>query len=112
MSQYVYLYRIPPMPPVSPEVARQRMERWQVWMKELEDGGHLASLGHPLEVAGGVVKGPSGAFTDGPYAETKDVVVGFTVIKAKDLDEAVRLARGCPMLEGAGMVEVRPVARF
>jgi len=39
----------------------------------------------------------------------KDLVAGFTLIEARDLDEAVRLSVGCPILEGGGSVEVRPI---
>jgi len=37
-------------------------------------------------------------------------VLGFLVIEARDLAQAVELSRGCPMLAGNGSVEVRPVA--
>lgn len=37
---------------------------------------------------------------------------GFSVIDAKDLDEAVRIAESCPLLELGGVVEVRPVRRL
>ena len=47
--------------------------------------------------------------TDGPYAEAKDIVLGFIVISARDLDHAVDISRGCPMLEGDGSVEIRPI---
>jgi hypothetical protein len=47
--------------------------------------------------------------TDGPFAESKDIVLGFIVIEAEDLTEATDLASGCPMLDGDGTVEIRPV---
>ena len=49
--------------------------------------------------------------TDGPFAETKEVLGGFYQIEAKDLDEALALAAACP---GAswGTVEVRPIVDF
>jgi hypothetical protein len=50
-----------------------------------------------------------GEITDGPYAETKDIVIGFSIIEAKDFDEAVRLANSCPLVEAGCLVEVRPV---
>ena len=46
---------------------------------------------------------------DGPYAETKDIVNGFTLIEARDLPHAVELSKGCPILETGGSVEVRPI---
>lgn len=113
MTDFVYLYRLPPMPPVSPQVMQSRMQTWVAWMKGLEEKGHLVSAGHPLGTEGGaVVKDKQGSFTDGPYAETKDIIIGFTVVRAKDLAEAVKLSSGCPILEGGGLVEVRPVRQL
>ncbi len=46
--------------------------------------------------------------TDGPFAETKDLVGGFAVIECPDLDEALEIAAGHPYA-ARGCVEVRPV---
>ena len=48
--------------------------------------------------------------TDGPFIETKEVVAGFYVIEAPDLDAAFAIARRNPILQQGGGVEVRPVA--
>ncbi|NUR59574.1 MAG: transcription initiation protein [Catenulispora sp.] len=45
--------------------------------------------------------------TDGPYAETKDLIAGFDVLECADLDEAVRVAAGHPMA-WHGVIELRP----
>lgn len=50
--------------------------------------------------------------TDGPHPEAKDVIGGFSLIIAKDLDEATELAKGCPILDLGGRVEVRPIRQF
>jgi len=47
--------------------------------------------------------------TDGPFAEVKDLVAGFMIVEARDISQAAELAKGCPILEGDGAVEVRPV---
>jgi hypothetical protein len=114
MSQFVFLYRLPPMAPPTPQQMQERMQVWMEWMRGLQQKGHVAAAGHPLANAGGVVKDRQGTFSDGPYAETKDIVIGFTVIEAKDLSEALTLAAGCPMLGGGSgaLVEVRPVAQL
>jgi hypothetical protein len=93
--------------PASPAQMQQRMEKWQVWLKELADKGHLKDRGFPLERGGATVTRKTHV-TDGPYAE-KDLVIGFTLIEAKDLKQASELANGCPMFEHGGCVEVRPV---
>lgn len=93
----------------SPEKVEQSMRKWRAWFKEMADSGQLKDFGVPLERVGKVVGGKKKAVTDGPYAETKDVVGGFSVIEAESLDEAARIASGCPILEIGGVVEVRPV---
>ena len=50
--------------------------------------------------------------TDGPFAEAKDIVGGYTLIEARDLEQAVELSKGCPILEVEGGVEVRPVMKL
>ncbi len=96
----------------TPERAQKSMEGWLEWVKGLEAGGRLKSRGEPLERAGAVLRGRKRVVTDGPFLEAKDVVAGFMVISARDLAEAKKLASSCPMLEGEGTVEIRPVAVF
>jgi hypothetical protein len=114
MSQFVYLFRSDEQQRKqsmgSPEQAQASMQEWMGWLKELEAKGHLRNPGHPLEQSGKLVSGKQKTITDGPYAESKDVIGGYTLIEAKDLDQATELAKGCPIFELAGgMVEVRPV---
>lgn len=91
----------------SPQKAQQSMTLWRAWLKNLADQGHLKTAGEPLERTGKVVG--KATVTDGPYAETKDVIGGFSIVVARDVEEAARLAAGCPVLETGGTVEVRPV---
>jgi hypothetical protein len=112
MSEFIYLYR-EASPPASPQAMQDRMQKWLTWFKDLEHNGHLKNPGHPLNrTDGGVVKDKKGTMTDGPYAETKDIVIGYTVIEANDLEHALKLSTGCPLLEDGGLVEVRPVLKL
>jgi hypothetical protein len=88
------------------------MQRWMAWFKDLSQQGHVKDQGQPLERAGKVVKGKQKVVTDGPFAEAKDVVGGYTLIEARDLEQAVELSKGCPILEREGAVEVRPVMKI
>ncbi len=99
-------------PSASPDQMQKTMEKWIAWMKELGANGHLKDRGNPLERSGKVVKGHEKSVTDGPYAESKDVVGGYTLIEARDLDQAVELSKGCPIFEFGGSVEVRPVMKM
>ena len=112
MSEFVYLYRSPPTSAGSPAQMQERMQRWSAWFKDLESKGHIKSLGHPLEGSGAVVRDKKGTLSDGPYAETKDIVMGFSVIEAKDLKHAVTLSTGCPIFDQGGIVEVRPIMKM
>jgi len=111
MSEFVFLYRGGARP-TSPEQSQQVMQKWMAWFKELGAKGHIKSPGHPLERAGKLVKGSQKTVTDGPFAEAKDVVGGYTLVEARDLDQAVELSKGCPIFERDGMVEVRPVMQI
>lgn len=110
MDEYVFLYRGGRLGR-SPEQAQRVIERWMEWFKGLSENGHLRDRGHPLGLSGKLVSGGGQTISDGPFAEAKDVVGGFTVILAKDIDEAAELSRTCPILETGGQVEVRPVMK-
>jgi hypothetical protein len=113
MSEFIYLYRIGAAEQReamgSPERAQKSMQAWLSWMRDLESKGHIKNPGQPLEQAGKVVRGSQKTVTDGPYVEVKDLVAGFTVVEARDLAHAAELSKGCPILEGGGSVEIRPV---
>ena len=49
------------------------------------------------------------AVTDGPFVDAKEVVAGFCVIEAPDLDAALDIARSNPINQQGGGVEVRPI---
>jgi len=95
----------------TPERAQRAFGTWMKWIASLEERGVLANRGQPLERGGKVVRA-NAAITDGPYVEVKDLVLGFIVVRAADLDEAARIAADCPIIiGGGGSVEVRPVMK-
>jgi hypothetical protein len=47
--------------------------------------------------------------TDGPFAETKEQLGGYSIIEAKNLDEAIAIAGRMPLLRAAHSIEVRPI---
>jgi hypothetical protein len=113
MSEFVFLFRATEAEQReamgTPEHAQRSLQGWLAWIRELEANGHLKNPGQPLELTGKVVRGKTKVVTDGPYAEAKDLVLGFIVVEARDMAEAVELGKGCPMVEGGGSVEIRPV---
>lgn len=113
MSKFMFVYRDDPsQPQPSPEEMQQAM---QVWMKWIEDGmaaGWLVDGGDALVPSGKVV-GPDAQVTDGPFAESKELVSGYSIVNASSYDEAVELAKGCPMITvHHGHVEIRQFAEF
>ncbi len=58
------------------------------------------------------ITGKSQTVTDGPFAESKDLVGGYYVVKAKDIDGAIAIASDFPDYDLGGTVEVREVMVF
>jgi len=97
----------------APEALQSDMMKWKTWMDGIAADGRMVPGGHRLGGASAVVKGSGALVTDGPFAEGKEVISGFIAIKAKDLDEAVMISKGCPIYEYEGSTtEVREVAEM
>ena len=111
MNQFVYLYRGYEQP-ASPEEMQKKTTKWMTWLKDLSDKGHVRSLGEPLQPDGKVVKGAKKQVIDGPYAEAKDVVGGYSIILARDIDQALKFALECPIFEDGGSVEIRQIGQL
>jgi hypothetical protein len=109
MSEFTFLFRGNFISEQSPEQRQAYGQKWVTWFKGLGDKGFIKHTGAPLQPSGKVVKGAQKNVHDGPYAEAKDIVNGFTVIEARDIDHAMEIASGCPLLELGGAVEVRPI---
>jgi hypothetical protein len=77
--------------------------------RELRDADRLA-VAFALESAATATSIRADAVTDGPFVDAKEVIAGFYVIDAPDLDAALRIAGRNPILGQGGGVEVRPVA--
>jgi hypothetical protein len=93
---------------LSPRELQAHVAKWYVWSDDLTRQGRRI-VGTPLDSPGVTVRGHERMVTDGPYAESKDLVTGSMIIQAASLEDAVEVARGCPTYEFDGSVEVRPV---
>src|SRR5882724_6348545 len=109
MTEFAFLFRGRNRAAGSAEQQQRTVQRWGAWMGELRERGLIADPGQPLESRGKVVQGQGKAVNDGPFAEIKDVVNGFMIIKADSLETAVEISKGCPVLDDGGSVEIRPV---
>ena len=95
---------------LSQEQKKEQLGRWNAWCDELAAQGRMQQ-GHPLGPEGRVVSAVSGRRAiDGPFAEAKEMVGGYFIVTARDLDEASTIAEDCPLLQFGMTVEVRPVA--
>jgi hypothetical protein len=112
MARFIYLFRSNPedLQSLSPEQMQQIMKKWMDWRETLEKNGHTKQFGERLDGTGKVVRGKEKAVTDGPYVEVKDFIQGYVLVDAEDMNQAVELAKGCPILERDGTVEVRGFA--
>ncbi len=95
---------------MSPEESQQYMQKWFSWIGELQGKGIYAA-GEALLPTGKTVK-TGNVVTDGPYAESKEIVGGFFIVKAASIEEASEIAKSCPDLPLGGSVEVRDVVVF
>jgi hypothetical protein len=109
MASFMLIFRGGDSHGDSPEQMQQHMQKWFAWFEGLTKAGVYQGQGAPLEASGKVVRGARKTVSDGPFAESKDLVGGYAIVEAKDLEAAVEIARGCPTYEKDGAVEVRPV---
>jgi hypothetical protein len=88
----------------SPEKNQQFLNACMVYINNLMKKGKLKSA-QPLVREGKMISGSKGAWKDGPYNETKEVIVGYYHVFAKDIDEAIEIAQGNPEFEYIQMQE-------
>jgi hypothetical protein len=111
MQDFLFLFRNSADPRnvnLSPEAMQKGLHKWVAWVGELAKSGNFKA-GEPLSVDGRQVVGKDRRLVDGPFTEAKDLVGGFVIVHAKDLDHATELARGCPVLDFGGNVEIRAI---
>ena len=95
---------------LSPQQLEDAMNRFMAWFGELKQQGKV-KIGQPLEREGKIVSGKNGrSVADGPFAESKEAIGGYFLLQVDNLEEAVAIARQCPMLEYDSTLEVRPIA--
>ena len=86
---------------------------WMPWAREMEARGVLLVDGAQLQAtrtATTVRNSADGVLVaDGPFAETKEQILGYDMIECADLDEAIYAASRHPVALSGGVVEVRPV---
>jgi hypothetical protein len=116
MKYMLLIYGAEPAEPPTEEATQQVMNDYWAYEKAVADAG--------VRVAGDALQGVATAttvqvgaagervVTDGPFAETREILGGYYLIDAADLDSALDWAARCPGSHHGGKVEVRPVLEF
>ena len=88
------------------------MEEWGAWFKQLEAKGVLRNPGSALAPGGAVItRNGKGFVTDTTMAEVKELIGGFTILRADSVEKAAEIAQGSPFLRNNpnGRIRVQPV---
>lgn len=111
MKEFLLVFRADykSMPKTSPEQMQANTQKWMNWIAGIAAQNKLADRGNRLESTGQVVKS-DGIISDGPYAEIKESIMGYTLINAESIEEATALSKDCPILLFGGSVEVREIS--
>ena len=111
MQYMLLIYGPEPTAAPSPEAMQAELAAYNVFGDEAT-ARKLMVAGealHPVATATTVrVRDGKITTTDGPFAETKEVLGGFYILNCKDLDEAIEMAAKIPGAK-QGAIEVRPV---
>ncbi len=107
MAKFLFIYRESTVSHAqpSPEEMQALAAAWGTWMHKFSAA--IVPGGDGLKRTGRLVK--SGLVTDGPYVESKEIIISFAVIQADDYDAALAIARECP---GDLAIEIREMAGY
>ncbi len=94
----------------SPEELQAMMTQWNDWLGGIAAQDKLVGS-EALGATGKLLKNKE-VISDGPYAEVKEYISGYAIIKADSFDEAVEVSKGCPIFANGGTLEVRDVMVF
>src|SRR5262245_41348858 len=89
------------------------MALWGAWMTKLGERGQLVTGGSPLDYEGKRLLKKDGVLTDIASSELKELVSGYSIIKAESWEQAAQIARECPIFRNENAaVEIRAVVEM
>jgi len=113
MKEFILMFRMDITTPEAQPTSEQMeayMTDWMAWINEISAHGQLAEGGNHLSNTGTVLRS-NNRLNKAPYTSNNESVSGYIIILAKNVNEAVSIARKCPILMGEGTsVEVRETA--
>ena len=93
------------------EEHQQHLRRVSAYIQDLKEKGKLLSA-QPLSMNGGMIEGKKGVIKDGPFTESKEVIIGYYHILASSLSEATDIAAANPVLHDAtAQIEIREIKK-
>src|SRR5437763_8588926 len=93
---------------LSPAQLQKVVSDWMAWFERLKAEGKCVG-GHPLEDEGKVISGKQRAVADGPFAESKEAIGGYSYLTVADEKEAIEIAKQCHGLEYGAVIEIPAV---
>ena len=96
---------------LSPDEMQNRMGKWWEWNGKMEKQG-ISKSGNALHPEVRHISGPGRVVTDRASTEIKELVGGYYIVKAKDYEDATRIAQDYPDYDLGGTVEIREVMVF
>ena len=107
MKEFLLIFRLSSTSNVkpSPEQIQERMN----WLAGIAAQNKLADKGNTLSAVNAKTVMPDNVVTDGPYAEIKEFISGYIIVKTETIEEAVEFAKGNPIFKLGGNIEVREV---
>ena len=96
---------------LSPQELQQRMDKWMAWSAKMATAGVMKS-GEALHPHSRHIAGPKRTVTDRAAGEVKEIVGGYYVVTATDMDAAAEIAQDFPDYDLGSAVEIREVVDF
>jgi hypothetical protein len=116
MPDFILLLHRPagPPPTLPPDQMAAITKDYMGWSDRQRADGRLKAGEKLTFDAGRVLRSTGGRVmtTDGPFAESKELLGGFFLITARDYNEACDIAQGCPHFKYGGSIEVRQVDKI
>ncbi|MEO6547966.1 MAG: YciI family protein [Ferruginibacter sp.] len=114
MKDFLLVYRtdektMHALPKRSPGDMQDSMKRWMDWIGGIAAQNKLTDRGNRLNPTGKVLR-TDNVIADGPYSEIKEFIIGYSIVNATAIEDAIELAKGCPVLAIGGNVEVREIS--
>lgn len=113
MKEFVLLFRMDITTKEAQPTQEQMegyMRQWTSWINKIAENDQLVNGGNHFSREGRVVK-PDNEVVETPYISSNNSVAGYIIILAESLDEATKIAKKCPILNGQNTsVEIRETA--